>query len=546
MHYPIRNKFVSFIVVSIAIACALSALFSAGFLSNIQARLGDSVYDEKPGLKDIIIVKIDDRSLQQIGRWPWDRDIYVDALEAMKDAAVVGMDISFFETSGKDEELSDAIMKAGNVVLPVELSDDGFLLPVFAADYGHINAITDSDGVTRSFPPALEIYDSFAVKIAEKYLDKNINFDEKRLLINFIGIDKFESVSFIDIEDEDFTDKIILIGATAPDLHDDVISPFGRIPGVEMHASIIQMILLEDYIKYQDAGSVIIIIFIMALLVCLIMYALRLSYATIIAVILAIAYVLLAIKMFDYGIVANIIYPVLAVVVVYVGLVILHYFAEKRSRKWVTEIFGKYVSKDVADEILASGKGALKLKGNRRYITILFADIRGFTSVSEKLNPEQVVNMLNHYLGEMTDIIFEHKGTVDKYIGDAIMALFNAPVMQEDHALRAVRTALHMQQAAKNLSKNAPTPVRYGIGVNTGYAIVGNMGSEKRMDYTAIGDSVNLASRLCGKAGPDEVFIGEETYRLVKGKVSAQKVGKMEVKGKKKKVMVYAVESVLE
>jgi adenylate cyclase len=256
---------------------------------------------------------------------------------------------------------------------------------------------------------------------------------------------------------------------------------------------------------------------------------------------------LLSIAMIERGLVMNILYPAVSVAFVYVLMVVLYYGIEKKSKQWVTSIFGKYVSPAVVDEILeTTTKDEVRLGGTKKTITALFADIRGFTALSEKMKPEEVIDMLNHYFGDMTDKVFRHGGTLDKYMGDCLMAFFNAPLEQKDHTIEALRAALEMQASAKELAKKEGMPaVKYGIGVNTGPAVVGNMGSEKRLDYTIIGDAVNLASRLCSKADGDKVLIAEGTYMLVKDRIRAKKLRKMEFKGKAKPIMVYEVLEVL-
>jgi adenylate cyclase len=157
--------------------------------------------------------------------------------------------------------------------------------------------------------------------------------------------------------------------------------------------------------------------------------------------------------------------------------------------------------------------------------------------MSEKLQPEQVVEVLNRYLSKMTDIVFKHEGTLDKYVGDEIMATYNVPLDLEDHAVKAVQTAIEMQKTAQSMGKE----LKYGIGINTGEAIVGNIGSSKRLDYTVIGDSVNLGARLCGKAEPNQILISESTNNLVKEFIKTKSIGEIMVKGKEKPLRVYEV-----
>ena len=219
---------------------------------------------------------------------------------------------------------------------------------------------------------------------------------------------------------------------------------------------------------------------------------------------------------------------------------------EQEEKKQVTRLFGRYVAAQVVEEILSVGEQNLKLGGHRREITVLFVDIRQFTRIVELLGPEEIVELLNHFFEIVTRCIFENQGTIDKFIGDAVMAFFNAPLPLEDHAKRAVQAARQIMLEIAELRKVAREKWRIelqpGIGINIGEAVVGNIGTENRMDYTAIGDTVNLAQRLESIAGPGEVLISEEVYRYVQGKFPTVPLGKKSIKGKERPVMVYKLQ----
>jgi class 3 adenylate cyclase len=221
--------------------------------------------------------------------------------------------------------------------------------------------------------------------------------------------------------------------------------------------------------------------------------------------------------------------------------------SEELERKKITQLFSRYVAPQIVNEIISSfERDGLQLGGKRRLVTVLFADIRGFTSMSERMEPEEVVGMLNMYLDKMTKVVFKHEGTLDKYIGDALMAVFNTPLEQVDHALKAVATACDMQKEIIRMNKelgydDESTGLGYGIGINTGVAIAGNIGSSERMEYTVIGDAINLAARLEGIASKGKVIISSSTYQLVKDYVKVKKLHPISVKGKVEPVVVYEV-----
>jgi len=214
--------------------------------------------------------------------------------------------------------------------------------------------------------------------------------------------------------------------------------------------------------------------------------------------------------------------------------------SETSHKKQILSIFGRYVSKDVVTHLLKGGQ-SLELGGVERELSALFVDIRGFTAISEKLKPQGVIAFLNHYFGEMTDIVFRNNGTLDKFIGDSIMALFNSPQDEPEHAFKAVKTAVEMQEACVKLQKEGLPKIQIGIGVFTGKAVVGNMGSKQRQEFTALGDTVNTASRLCGVAEGGQVIIGESTYEQCKDRIIARKLPPLKVKGKEKALIVYDV-----
>jgi adenylate cyclase len=205
----------------------------------------------------------------------------------------------------------------------------------------------------------------------------------------------------------------------------------------------------------------------------------------------------------------------------------------------------RYHSPQVVDMIMKSAEGSQEdlLEAKDVSVTILFADIVGFTRMSERLSPLEVNMLLNQYFSRMTDIIFEFEGTLDKYVGDRLMAVFGAPLEQDDDAERAIRAALKMRKELAAMMENASPDKKFDfrLGMNTGHVVAGNIGSPKRMDYTVIGDSVNIASRLESGAEPNQILIGEGTYRQVKGKFKTRKVGSKELRGRTESVMVYEV-----
>jgi adenylate cyclase len=230
--------------------------------------------------------------------------------------------------------------------------------------------------------------------------------------------------------------------------------------------------------------------------------------------------------------------------VVYVSNIIYIVVTEQADKRFVKELFGRYISPQIAKEIVSrADTGDLLLGGEQREVSVFFADIRGFTTISEQLSPEAVMQMLNTYLSVVADAVVQHDGIVNKFVGDNIMAVWNAPQSQPEHALLAVKAAWEAQQKLAELRQrdNRPLPVQFGIGVNTGPAVAGNVGSAGRSEYTVIGDSINTASRICSSTPGNEVWIGPETYNQTKDYIETEKLEPQSVKGKAAPITLYRV-----
>lgn len=568
-----KSKLAKTLLVSIFIAAIVSMLMPAGFLNTWESKISDAFYYPSSTLTDIIIVEIDDESIYKIGEWPFSRDYYATVIKNLNQSKVIGIDILLDLPREGDSELADAL-KTHNVVLAVEYQDlfsiDGeqyarnLLKPNTALgnageDFktGFINLNTDDDKVTRSFTPSIscnETHDLFSGAIVSEITGVQPDLKNSRTLINFYaGPRGYEYVSFYNVYNNsenlpDFNEKIVLIGFTASGVDDSFMVPISdeAMPGVEIHANLVQSILTRDFIYYQDDVSTVCIIFLFALLTGLFLFRFRIHIATVFIAVIFIAYFSLSLLLiFDnYGIIINILFPLFSISLVYVALVAIYYRTEEKSRKWITSIFGKYVSPVVIDDLIKN-PDRINLGGEKRNITVFFSDIRGFTSISESISPEELVRLLNEYLTEMTSIIIKDQGLVDKYMGDAIMAFWGAPLDQPDHAEMACSSSLEMIDKLRDLQKKwkkeGIPSFEIGIGLNSGEVIVGNMGSTNRFDYTAIGDNVNLGSRMEGlnKIYGTNVIISGNTQKIIKENFETRKLDAVKVKGKKKPILIY-------
>jgi adenylate cyclase len=344
----------------------------------------------------------------------------------------------------------------------------------------------------------------------------------------------------------EFAGKTVLIGGSAPGILDLRPSPLGAVyPGVEIQATVLDNILKHDFFRPQPVWAFLSLLLLVSLVAAVGASVLRnvrhqaLFFLACVSLPAAAAW-----AGFRAGLWLEVVVPELTVVGGSVGASLLNYGVEGRERRFIKGVFRHYLSPDVIERII-DNPHLLRLGGERREITSFFSDVAAFTSISEKLSAEDLVALLNEYLSEMTDIILANGGTLDKYEGDAIIAFWNAPLDQADHALRACRAALACQGRLAALgsrwAEKIGAPLAMRIGLNSGPAVVGNMGSSRRFDYTAMGDTVNLASRLEGacKLYAVSLLIGEETYARVNGEMAARLVDRVRVIGRQRPVSVF-------
>ncbi|MGQ9632105.1 MAG: CHASE2 domain-containing protein [bacterium] len=346
------------------------------------------------------------------------------------------------------------------------------------------------------------------------------------------------------VDPSTFEGKHIFIGSTATGAFDLRNTPVGNIPGVEYHATLFNNILNKDFIVPVSPWINIAIILIVGLLMGGVTPFLRPLQSMIMLVVTAIALVIGVYVAFREGMYTLLVSPILTLFFSYLLIMVYRFMSEEREKMQVRTAFQYYVTASVVNELLKN-PDMLKLGGEKRELTVFFSDIAGFTTISESLTPEEVVALINEYLTEMTDIVFEYDGTLDKYEGDAIMAFWGAPIWQDDHARRACYAALDMQERLvemrKRWAEEKKPLIHVRAGINTGEMIVGNMGSKERMDYTVMGDSVNLGARLepANKQYNTRVMIGERTYELAKEYIEARELDAIRVKGKTLPVITY-------
>jgi adenylate cyclase len=364
----------------------------------------------------------------------------------------------------------------------------------------------------------------------------------------FVSEDQLQRGEKPTIDPSAFRDKIVFVGVTGSGLYDVFETPFsgGKMPGIQVHAAVADDILSNRFMRPAATGVRVSTVVAAALLVGLIATMLPAWWATGATVVFIAAFSWIGTRLFANGYWLNLSQPVLASTLSLFGGVAYQYFVEGREKRKMKRLFGQYVSKDVYDQLVANPELA-RLGGQRREMTVLFSDIRGFTTFSEKGQPEDIVHTLNEYFTRMVHLVFLHKGTLDKFVGDMVMALFGAPLADPQHPDHAVECALDMVVELGKLNERWRSEGRpeldIGIGINTGPMIAGNIGSEAIMSYTVIGDAVNLGSRLesLNKQYGTRIIISDATRQQLTGRYVFRALGDVLVKGKTKPVAIFEV-----
>lgn len=337
--------------------------------------------------------------------------------------------------------------------------------------------------------------------------------------------------------------SIIMVGAFAPGMAaDELTTPFGLMYGIEVHANALNTILMNNFLRYAPVWLDTLILLAAAMIIAFATSRIPTGWALGILIVGIMGFFMVNnLYLFDsVGLVVRFVTPVAGAALSFLSVVVYRVATEERDKKRLREMFGKYVSPHVVSDLMNNPP---ELGGVDKELTVMFSDIRGFTTLSESMTPQELVNHLNVYLTAMTDIILEYEGTLDKYVGDEIMCFWGAPLPQEDHAIRACECALKQIDALNELNSNWEPEKRIyiGIGLNSGIMTVGNMGSPGRLNYTLMGDNVNLGARLEGtnKQYRTTCIISEYTYGLVKDKVIARELDNIRVKGKNRPVLIY-------
>jgi adenylate cyclase len=616
-----KNKLVyTATLLPILIVVLLLQAYKVKPFESFSLRFNDVNFDlqKKHISKEIVFVAIDEPSVNEFGRWPWDRETLSQGIKNLSQANVVLLDMIFSEptTKDKDAALASSIASLNSSVCgfflrheatqyigedELELLTDSSLdmlqaqisehsNPSFVqAKYAEMNiypileactlsgsfsTLAQADLLLRSYPVAVYfknlLYPSLAVQGLRIKLNKDIHrhsktkveidgkvvgLDEKGFIrLNFYEPSQYKVVSYLDvankkIKPEYFKDKIVILGITDVGAGDVVTTPIGSIPGALLHYTFMSN-LLENHIiiEPKNIAPFIIILMVLTPFILVLFFKKIISRVVVNFSIYLSVYIVVRYLFVSNNIYIDMFYPLIGLMLSIAAVESIAFNLQEKSAKFLTDTFSSYLSADLLKQ-LVEHPDSLKLGGEKKELSILFSDIRGFTTLSESMEPEQLIEVLNRYFTPMTSAVLENGGMLDKYIGDAVMAFYNAPVDVKNHADASCKSALLMIERLNKLNKELVNegivPIRIGIGINTADVIVGNIGSDAKKDYTVIGDGVNLASRVEGltKNYGVEILITEFTKERLSDGFLYREIEPVKVKGKDKAVLLYELMS---
>jgi adenylate cyclase len=558
-------------VALLALAAQAADVLRRADLSTVNMRFDVRRREAPP---PVVVVSIDDKTLTAHGgTYPLKRTRHAKVIDALTGAGakVIAYDVQFTEPSGNDAA-DNALIEAARAAAPrmvmaaTEVDRAGRTL-VFGGGEGlryskaaasNSNYVNDPDGRIRRMAFKLQDLSTFPIVAAEKMLGHRIASPGGDFAwIDFTGPARtIPYLSFNDVEDgrfdpADVRGKLVVVGFSAPsiqDLHPTSTTGSGLMPGPEIQAAAagtaIEGFPLREGPGWLDA------LLVLALSVTAPLAALRLRITlAVLAGVLAIAGLLAGAQLaFDGGTIVTVIYALVAGVLAILATGASHGLTVAFEREQARDAFARFVPEAVVDQVLADADG-VRLGGVRGEATVMFSDLRGFTSFSETLEPERVIESLNRYLTEMSEAILDHGGTLVAYMGDGIMAVFGAPLKQEDHADRALEAAREMLDRMEGFNawlreQGLHDGFKMGIGLNSGAVMSGNVGSERRLEYTALGDTTNTAARLEGmtKGTPHQLYISDTTkQKLTRAADDLEAVGEAEVRGRKAKVLLWSL-----
>ena len=584
------KQLLSKIGVCLLAAAAITAAAGLGALYTLDNTASDALYQRASSTDgEIVVIGMDQRATDALGPMPWNRSILAEAIEYLNSdpenaPAVIGVDVLFVGPSADpeaDDYLAEVCAEGENVVTACAAgfgdtlveSGENFYMDTWAVvgwdepfgdlydvtDQGHINAMADDDGIIRHAMLYVEAPDgrmqSFARTIYERYCEyagEEAKPAPETAAHGFFYLPftaepggYYESDSVLDLitgaaDTAAFAGKIVLIGPYAPGMQDEYstsITHAEHMYGVEIQANAIDAFRRGFFPKEASDRLQLVILFVLSAALLWFFWDRKLLHA--IPIWLGVCAVWLAACLILYrrGVILHVLWVPIAATVLFIASVAANYIRAAREKRRVTNTFGRYIDPGVMKQLLDQGIDNLGLGGKMYDIAVLFVDIRGFTTMSENLDPPTVVEIINKYLTLTTECIMRYHGTLDKFVGDCTMAFWNAPVPQDDYVFLACCAAMDMVKYSKALGEELlekyGRTVSFGVGVNVGPAVVGNIGAPKRMDYTAIGDTVNTSSRLEANAPAGTIYISRAVADVLGDRAQTTSLGgSIKLKGK--------------
>jgi adenylate cyclase len=592
------------IVSIVALTVIVTALAALGLNGNVfagfQRRATDALLPSAPSDPHVVVVGFDRKTIATPGLGnPLPRDKVAELVDQLKadGARVIGFDVTYSQENQEqvapDAILAKSITNAGNVVLAVKGTSgkqdhgvvkldnvSGLAAGLQGADFtvGHAQTNQDpTDGVNRSLPLVVESADgtfipSLSLAAVMRYRgitgppivrpdgvqigDRLVpTIGAKSLLLNFAErlSDPARVISAADViagtvPKKKIDGKIVLVGAVDSTLGDNRQAPVNKstgIPGVLLHANAVNTMLTGTYLNPVSDSQTLLWVAAMTALIGTAVLLLPLWMSVLFTMLVGAGYIVYAFTRFNSGHVLNFVYPSLAVIVAFIGALALRYFGETRQRRRVTALFSQYVPEAVAQRLVDEDRASVAVEGERLDMTVLFCDLRGFTALSESLSPATVRVMLNHYYDRVTDVVLSMRGTLMKYVGDEVFAVWGAPLPSTDHPQMALQCAMEIQALTPDLNREllelgAPE-VSFGIGLNTGEAVAAHFGGGRRRQYDVVGDTVNVGARLCSAAGRGEIILSDQVLTRVPSPPPVEPVGRIALKGVSRELSLWRV-----
>jgi adenylate cyclase len=557
-----------------ALALEAGALWERAELASVDTRF--RVRGAEPPPRDLVVVAIDDATLDELDKWPLPRGHHADAIDriAADGPRAIVYDVQFTEPSGDDaadNALIEAARAARRIALTTTEVDEEGATKVFGggealeysgATVGNGLVPEARDGALRRLPYAVAGLRTLAVATVQDVLGRPLARSAlagEGAWIDYLGPPgTIRRISFADVvrgrlASGTFRDRIVVVGAVAPSLQDlhDTVWPGAEMPGPEVHANAISTLLRGLPLRETSGLAGLLLALGLALVAPLAGLVLRPLWAVVTPLAAALGYAVAAQLLFDAGWIVPVVAPLVGLAVGFVGSALAFWLTAMVERAQTRELFARFVPDSVVATVLdrASHDGELRLGGERLDATVMFSDLRGFTTFAEARDPEQVIDVLNRYLTEMSDAILDHGGTLVAYMGDGIMAVFGAPVTLPDHAERALAAARDMLGRLDRFNawmreQGLGDGFKVGIGLHSGAVMSGNVGSARRLEYTAIGDTTNTAARLedMTKGTPHQLFVADSTReRLQVAPGDLEAVGELDVRGRTGAIRVWGL-----